>query len=305
MSFTTSSDIDLPLNDYYMSTTQSASYNTALWLAVGTCMRRFGYTQNIRTVISTGDQSAFAQVLDFGEFGNERRYGVSDVTTARTAGYHLRGELLNVYPQISNSDIHGLGSQNDRLLSLLSGVSSVTNKRVAQDPHTGLRVPSGGCEGEALRTLNPQSVDEMSALVSSLRHASFSQAGRTSTVKKSLDRWRRCMANAGYPGATSPIQVTSDLHIAVDDATPSTGEISAASASATCSHDSGYATQMFAAESSIQRRMIARHRATLRTQLARLSRLTARVSVALSEARASIGTEASATDTSAPVTTTS
>ncbi|MFE7273320.1 hypothetical protein [Streptomyces sp. NPDC057623] len=126
-----------------------------------------------------------------------RRYGVTDMKTARTYGYHM--------PKASSGAGEDPGKIAARERTLLFGSS-----RRASVEANGMEVPAGGCSGKAesiiTTTQRPESAISVAQQINS---ESFTISLKDPLFVKANRRWSACMAERGYK-YDSPLKAISD-----------------------------------------------------------------------------------------------
>ncbi len=221
----------LPVADYLPSREQNERLTRANLALIQRCMNRFGITYDVKPV-PRGDYGPISLT--------DRRYGITDASLARSAGYGFgpRDPALQPAP-----DRPSIGADGQTVLS--GQGRSIVN---------GLAVPAGGCVGEADRALNasvPAATDLREGQTMQLR--SFEESKTDSRVRKVFTAWSACMSESGYHYA-DPLAAAGDPAF---KGPPSPTQISVALADIACKARTNVIGVWFTVESAYQQRAIA------------------------------------------------
>ncbi len=159
-------------------------------------MRDFGFTFNERAATQGADEALSNQVMDFGIYGNKRRYGVADAKIAAKYGYHLISAVVGSKPQRDVNDRHGFGEMAAAKTEVLYGQSADGHQPT--QPVNGKRVPAGGCLGVAANRLADMGDPGQHGLASTIKRDSFARAENDAAVRAVFAKWSSCMKTKGY-----------------------------------------------------------------------------------------------------------
>lgn len=172
--------------------------------------------------------------------GNERRYGITDLASAKRYGYRVPAE--------PRRDVPDRASGGPAETSALTGHGRRTVR--------GRPIPEGGCIGEAGRALGG-SPD--AGLAQRLSFASYDRSRRDSRVRAVVARWSRCMAARGYD-YRGPLDPPADPRFT---GKADRGQIRTAVADIGCKDRANVVGVWSAVESAYQRPLIERYRGPL------------------------------------------
>lgn len=234
-----STDLRLPLDRYLPSVAELKGQSSAQRTLVRKCMQRFGID------LAAPDPPAAVGLRSW----TERRYGLTDVTSAAAHGYGLGERDPGAQPgggRPRASDLTALGR------AVLTG-EGATNA-------DGQRIPEGGCAGEVQRLVaaaGRNHPDE--ALVQRLSLQSFEASQIDLRVREVFARWAECMRAAGYH-YSSPLDPPADPRFRKRG---SLEEIATAKTDVSCKRLTNLVGVWFAVESAYQRKFIGENRAAL------------------------------------------
>jgi hypothetical protein len=170
-------DIDafaLPLDAYSATPAQRLSIQTAEKELMTRCLERLG----LKADLPDPQRRPFQP--------NTRRYGIAEEARAKIFGYSApeitkRPPRPDLSPQVKQA-ISGQGPSTIR----------------------GKKVPDGGCEGEAGRTLDAGIWGPRAdhTIIGSLGLATLERSARDSRVRAVFARWSACMKRSGYDYST-------------------------------------------------------------------------------------------------------
>ncbi|HET8658086.1 MAG TPA: hypothetical protein VFM55_03710 [Micromonosporaceae bacterium] len=235
-------DLRLPVEDYLPTAEQGNRLGAARLVMIRRCMARFGIDYPVKPVPAGGHGPRSL---------TDRRYGITDIALARTAGYGLgpRDPRLVTRPERPKIGPDGQ--------TVLSGQGrSVVN---------GLPVPDGGCIAEADRALDqavPVGTDTRAGNQLQLR--TFEVSKRDSRVRAAFAAWSACMSASGHL-YDDPLTVMGDPAFTGDDpAHPGRAgpaELAVAMSDIDCKARVNLVGIWFTVESAYQRREIEADRA--------------------------------------------
>jgi hypothetical protein len=177
---------------------------------------------------------------------NLRRYGITDEDQAEVFGYDA--------PEIVNRP--RLPDLSPRLGRALSGRGPSTIR--------GRRVPEGGCEGEAERTLDvgisrPRPDD---TITGRLGIATLERSVRDSRVRAVFARWSACMKRSGY-GYPTPRDANRDRAFAEGGKQVKRRELATAVADVRCKKETNLVNVWAGVETAYQKLAVAQNKAAL------------------------------------------
>ncbi|HET8683380.1 MAG TPA: hypothetical protein VFM54_16160 [Micromonosporaceae bacterium] len=227
----------LPVEDYLQTTEQGDRLGAARLVLIRRCMARFGIDYTVKPLPASG----------YGPRSlTDRRYGITDLALARTAGYGLgpRDPKLAARPERPK-----IGPDGQTVLS--GRGRSVVN---------GLPVPDGGCIAEADRALDqvvPAGTDVR--IGNQLQLRTFEVSRNDSRVRAAFAAWSACMSGSGYL-YDDPLTVMGDPAFTGEDPAhagrPSPAELAVAAADIGCKARTNLVGIWFTVESAYQRREI-------------------------------------------------
>jgi len=216
----------LPLDPYQGTLANLPQATKAEQLLIQRCVRRFGLDY------------APSAASDARVVGAERRYGVTDVQTAGTYGYHL--------PPAQQQDPAAEAKPSPEKAAVLfgKGPSSIN----------GRPVPDGGCTGEARQVL-AKGVPAMpdAFLAESMAVDIFRRFWLDSRARKVSAAWGACMKRAGYDYA-DPMKANDDPAFQTPKAGPR--EIAVATADIACKRETNLVNVLASVETAYQARAV-------------------------------------------------
>lgn len=227
---------DLPVAALQVSPERQALLANALAVRQSSCMAAYG----VRFAGETVSASAAADPM-------QRRYGVADLPTARTLGYHLPGK--------------DAGRTAAATVAVPAAARALLDG-AARSAAGGVAVPAGGCTGAARRALadtaptaaDVQRTGRALGVISRIDATSFEQTRNSPALAPTMRAWSRCMSGHGYRFATPFAALQSvDLRTAA----PGAAEIRLATADAACKQTVGLVRTWAGLEAPLQRRAIA------------------------------------------------
>jgi hypothetical protein len=229
-------DLRLPAQDYLPTDAQTAEFAHARLALVQQCMKRFGIDYVVEEIPSTGygPQSL-----------TDRRYGATDTELVLRNGFGLGERDPSLLPRPAKPDIGPDGQS-----ALFGKGPSIIH---------GIQIPSGGCAGEADRTLDratPPGADPQ--LGTKLQFQSFESSKQDSRVRAGFAAWSSCMAEIGYH-YPDPLAVAADPRFIGQQVTKE--QVDAAEADIRCKAKTNLVGIWFTVESAYQKREIERNAA--------------------------------------------
>jgi hypothetical protein len=180
----------LPLDAYTLGNQQEAEMEVVGDTLEKRCMNDYGYSWNPTLTPSF--------VLDEIRIDNEiesREWGITDMTVARTFGYHLPSWLKGPG---SRATVNSLSSSEQYALLGMSFRGSAPVGGVVDGHH----VPAGGCHGESMRILARSGLSDAQTAAqnkaSSLSQQAFLETQVASKVQTAFRTWSSCMRSRGY-----------------------------------------------------------------------------------------------------------
>lgn len=204
-----------------------------------------------------------------------RRYGVTDADIASRWGYHLTPD-----DGVTDRSEPGNPVTAGEML-VWTGYADGRPQAEEQDPamYNGMRVPEGGCAGEASRSLEFTSREDVAEpLVVSIDFGAFRQATDDGRVRAVFGEWSECMRAKGYD---YPDPIAAGGAADVTTAEPSTAEVRTATADVACKAQHNVIGVWFAVESAYETAMI-------NTKLEELHAAQAKMAIILRNAQAAL-----------------
>lgn len=218
-------DFVLPADAYAFTVPETGQIDLARELLAGRCMQRFGYAFDAKAAREAMDRGSRGTLSDLGYYGNKRRYGVTDATTAARYGYHLISHVMGAAPDVSPDTAPGLGPLTDVMKTVLTGGKQPSGRV------NGHQVPQGGCTREAADDLSPSGVLSESDVVAEVGGQSYRDSFAAPAVVAAFKQWSSCMRGRGYPYQT-PRDAGAEFDVNTETVPPA--EIAAAEADVTC-----------------------------------------------------------------------
>ncbi|MFC8225748.1 hypothetical protein [Streptomyces sp. NPDC057287] len=238
-------DLHLPIEDYLFSNAELARLTEAQFVLIGKCLRRLGLDH---TLESPGPAPGPRSMT-------ERRYGITDAGPAKVNGYRLGG-TRTTRPGSLTAQMKTLAApQRARLMVALhgdtaSGAGDGDGLRV-----NGVRVPAGGCAGEAAEGISGGSGKLGPGEVARRANfASFDDSRSDPRVARVLGAWSACMKEKGY-AYPDPLAAMSDSSFRGKSPTPK--ELRTAQADVECKRRTDLVGVWFGVEAVLQKDMIA------------------------------------------------
>ncbi|MET7552357.1 hypothetical protein ABZS94_43295 [Streptomyces sp. NPDC005500] len=222
----------LPIQGYLPSDSVKAQISQAKKQLVGDCMKTFGFS--------------WSPAPDLPKIGGKTlvdwRYGIHDMALAKKRGYKPDADDQAAYDKAMNDGAadETIGEADSHMLDG-SGPKTVN----------GIKVPEGGCLGQADRRIDAQATQTNTA--QQISSQTFIQSKSASRVVKAFAAWSACMKGKGYNYA-APLDASDDPRFASPDVTPE--EIATATADIGCRDKTNVAKIWFDAETDLQSKAI-------------------------------------------------
>ncbi|MFI7073817.1 hypothetical protein [Micromonospora sediminicola] len=223
-------DLHLPVEGYMLTSEEITRIDRARLLLIDRCMRKFDFSYQIEEVGASG----------YGPEGLvDRRYGITNLELAKSAGYGLGARDPNrrkpvAEPSLSPEGITVLGGEGRSVIR-------------------GRQVPEGGCVGEASRELDASSpAGAKPDLGEELQLRSFELSKQDSRVKAAMQRWSECMSGKGY-NYSDPLAPLGDPQLGVSG---SAEAVKVAAFDIECKRVTNIVGIWFSVESAYQNKMI-------------------------------------------------
>ncbi|BBH71278.1 hypothetical protein ACTI_79630 [Actinoplanes sp. OR16] len=223
-------EIVLPIDAYAFTFPQMSQLDRARQTLVRDCMQRFGFTYPFDA--ARMEERERGLVLDFGVYGNKRRYGPTDAGDAGKYGYHSPSDIEIGKPKIDVAKEKENGSAAQQMVLTGEGPDG----KSAPDSVGGQKIPEGGCVGEADTQISPQNALGDAGPVSQIARDSFDRSLADPEVTAAFKEWSSCMSGSGYNYPT-PKEAGGDF--STDTEKVSAKEIAAAKADVACKEKSG------------------------------------------------------------------
>ncbi|SHM59723.1 hypothetical protein SAMN05216499_112132 [Actinacidiphila paucisporea] len=252
----------LPVDAYAYTVAERDQLALARSVTTGECLRQFGYAYDFTADKAENALVARRDLMDFGLYGNKRRYNVTDPAVAAAYGYHLVSTVTGV-EKAAGSDRHGLGDRSAAEDVVLTG-NDPAGTVVSRTP-AGRPIPAGGCAGQGNGAFtNRDGTIGDPATITGLRSASFDRSEHDPKVTSALRAWSACLLAKGRRYA-SPLD---DPGFDIESRTVSPAEAAAARADVACKQQTHLTDTWLASEVTYQRQWIAAHPADFRAATA-------------------------------------
>ncbi|MGW1774793.1 hypothetical protein [Streptomyces sp. NPDC002104] len=238
-------DLVLPIDAYDVSTDRIVQTGQALNLLRKQCLSRFGLQMKEPPATAVAQGSV-----------HSRRYGTpASLEVAQKYGFHM-----------AQNDPRALTP--DRMVRQPVAVIEVARgmKEGSGEPLTtynGMKVPEGGCSGEAQRKLADGTGARTghAETAAAIKARSFETAKNDPRVIAAEKKWAACMAGKGYGAYRGPFDAIGDKKWSAPEATSE--EIGTAVASWTCGKEANVVGIWVAVETVYQKEQIAQNTETL------------------------------------------
>ncbi|MFF2386432.1 hypothetical protein [Streptomyces sp. NPDC058108] len=258
---TDTADLALPVDSYMPTGHELLQTTDAMTTLEQRCVRRFGvrYTPTE------------ARLPNFSK--NSRRYGVPEsLQVAREFGFHMTQNDPRSLPE-------HLGTPPS---AEVRTVLTATSSHGLVSSYHGMRLPSGGCVGEADRAITGGDVDQRaghSPMAEQIRAHSFEYSTLDPRVIAAQAAWKKCMSAQGYTNYKKTFDASGDQRWNTASATSQ--EIGVAVADWQCAKGGNLVGIWFAVESAYQDDQIDRHAEELQQAREGLRRQSRRVATVL------------------------
>jgi hypothetical protein len=227
----------LPIDNFTFTTDEAGRSILATTLLTGECLHDHGYPFDPAAARAENAASARVSAMDVGEYGNKRRYGVTDAAVAARYGYHLVSVASGVKSTVDRQNPHGLGDFPQGAAGAAK-LQAVTDCQRAAEA----RIAGGGAVAEA-------------SVVAAISHDSFDRSLTDPAVVAAFAGWSACMKAKGYDLA-GPDHITG---VTVDSPTVPPAEVAMAEADVVCKQRSRVVETWFDSEATYQRQQIEQH----------------------------------------------
>ncbi|MFB7370811.1 hypothetical protein ACFC0D_13330 [Streptomyces sp. NPDC056222] len=242
------SDLVLPIDAYDVSADRIVQTGQALNLLKKQCLSRFGLQAKALPASTVTQGSA-----------HTRRYGTpASLEVARKYGFHMaQGD-----PRALTAD--QMVRQPAAVTEVLRGMKEGSSEPVTT--YNGMKVPEGGCAGEAQRKLANGKQERVghAETAAAIKARSFEVAKNDPRVIAAEKKWAGCMAGKGYSSYKSPFDAIGDRKWSAPKATSE--EIETAVASWTCGKESNVVGTWVAVETAYQQDQIEQNAETLKEE---------------------------------------
>lgn len=233
-------DFQLPLNAFLLTTSQTAQLSQAREAVMARCVVGQGFHYDPSKDVSLSDAPTRANIIDFGENGNRRRYGISSLAAATNYGYQLPSEfLVKVVRNDGRQNVHGFGASSPALLKAVATCLQEADKSL----------PNAG---------------QIGSLVSDLKAESFTRSMTDPAVKAKFALWADCMKQKGF-SETDPLKAGATVSRGQSDMTVTAAERQEAVADVTCKEQVSLLDVWFDTEKRLQEQQVAQHQEELNT----------------------------------------
>ncbi|WP_433893354.1 hypothetical protein [Streptomyces sp. CA-111067] len=235
----------LPIAEYSFTDQQTSAIDAAVSVLTDRCMRRYGMTFR-----------APGQPPPLARESADRRYGLSSAFDAAHYGYHLTPD-----EESAQAPADPVRSGTAQYLVLFGRKDARQPDATTAVSYHGRAVPVGGCRGEAATAMGAYDDPSASQTASDIASGSYAASAKDPAVRKATGAWSACMRAKGFDYPT-PMDALGD-NAFLSGAAPSARELATAKADMACKDSTGLLDTWFAAESRIQRGMIASRQADL------------------------------------------
>ncbi|MET9519907.1 hypothetical protein [Streptomyces sp. NPDC002994] len=248
--------LTLPLDDYSLDSAGQYAWQVATQDRWRTCMARYGFKD------FGPPQPSFRAATAQADADMGRRYGISDLESARKHGYHL--------PRTAPEPSHWEPAKGAE-----EAVFTGEGAEVTGGLYEGKTIPDKGCRGEAKRLfpmpLTPQSAEaEVRA---------YEKSMDDTDVTKVFAKWSTCMKERGFE-VEAPLIELDDLGISLTTPTPSAKEIALAVADVECKKKTDLVGVWHGKEKAWQQEELAKNAADLEKEKKQTDRIAAKVTQA-------------------------
>ncbi|WP_240802675.1 hypothetical protein [Streptomyces sp. A0642] len=199
----------LPIQGYLPSDSAKTQILQAKKQLVSDCMKTYGFS--------------WSPAPDLPRIGGKTfvdwRYGIHDLELAKKRGYKPDADEQAAYDRAMNDGMGETPTQAESQMLEGSGPAEVN----------GVKVPKGGCLGQADRRIDIQATQTASAQEISAQ--TFAESKSVGGVVKAFAAWSACMKEKGYTYA-APLDASDDPRFGSTEVTPE--EIATATADIGC-----------------------------------------------------------------------
>jgi hypothetical protein len=253
--------LSLPLDAYQLSPQLQAEQSNLDNVITRACMKSYGiaYLTNVPDIRSRFVASTAA--------ADSRRYGISDLNSAKERGYHLP-PAMKPSEEVSTRTVEQNLTREQELV--LTGQPDAKPETFSAKTDTvghynGKAIPRGGCIGQAVRTLrkpmSSEALQKKNLFAAGLQRQVFLRTQTHPQVLAVFKRWSKCMADQGFPYA-DPIKAATDPAWKLDK--PATSkEVRTAVADVQCKQRTDLVRIEHQVEVDLQKAAIKKHSAAL------------------------------------------
>ncbi|MFJ4869983.1 hypothetical protein [Streptomyces sp. NPDC088757] len=202
--------LTLPLDRYATGPVDAFAWQVAVQEQWRSCMARYGFQDFGPPPVSVEATVTQANVAA------GRRYGISDLESAKKYGYHLPDDI----PEAPHWE-PAPGAESD--------VFTGAGTEVEGGSYKGKAVPSGGCRGEARRMFPVPQTPEAQKLGT----VAFDASRKDPVVTEAVAKWSSCMKKKGYDH-THPLEDLDKFGISLSSSAAGPEEIAHAVADVEC-----------------------------------------------------------------------
>jgi hypothetical protein len=239
----------LPLQDYMLAYPDEVDIENAKDKTKTACMARQGFT-------FSPPPSGTTPGLSYDSMNMERRYGVTDASTARRYGYQAPAAHAEE-PEDDTAAEEAAEGRTDAWFDALDTCVAEANKKI------GILY-----ETDIAADLAAESLEDTKGNLK---------------VLAAIDNWKGCMARKNYQTGTTPQQAGEIFAQSSPTATPTTEEIQMAVADVSCKESSQVVSVWYQAETAHQEKQISDHKTELDAEKARNAQLIANARTVLGQ----------------------
>ena len=248
--------LSLPLQSYSANTREQYAWQIATQGEWRNCMAKYGFKGFAPPAPSIEAMSGAADT------GMGRRYGISDLESAKKRGYHL--------PEAPEPP------RWEPAKGAETAVFTGTGPEIISGSYAGQKVPTGGCREEANRRFPfPHTPEVVSA-----EGRAFSESQKDTEVVKAVEQWSACMKESGIQIKT-PLDDLSALGVSLDTPKPTTREVEIAVTDVECKKKTNLISIWHKREDSSQKAELATQASKLEKERQNKNNITSKASEAV------------------------
>lgn len=239
-----SSSLTFPIDSYLITDQQRAETDNATAVLAGACMKQFGFAYSpIPKTANVGKRT---------ETNAPRRYGIVDAAAVSVLGYHPPTKDVSAERADAVLDPAGFKVLTGGGPPQTQGVAPTSSSSAGS--YNGVRIPAGGCLGQARRQLTAHGGTVNDAPIAQTIDAdSLVRSQQEPQVVAVFKQWSACMAAKGYDYA-APYDAGNDRRW--NTTAPTAAEIQAATADVACKQKTNLVGIWYAVDSALQTSMI-------------------------------------------------